>query len=529
MLAKETDQDANDLDRMLTKYSYWKLIRITAYVLRFVEHCRKKKVTCLALTSQETDEAEKLWIRRAQTTGNLTTTIDLTIGEDGILRCDGRIPNYNPIFLPRSHQLVKLIIQACHRKTLHGGVSLTMSKVREKFWVQKLRSIVKKIVHNCNLCKRFRVKPLSAPTKSMLPEFRGELKDPFLVTGVDFAGPIRYRMAKRKVGKAYIALFTCTSTRAVHLKLCKDLTAPEFQRALKEFVARRGSPQLMVSDNGRTFIATKKWLKTLRKDENLSSYLMEQGIQWRFNMSRAPWWGGFFERLIGIMKRSLSKVVGKSTLRLEELEEVLLDVKCVMNNRPLCYQGEEFEEQVITPNILIRGRPYTVLEQDIEQIEADDKLTRRLLFIKRSKDQLRKRWMGEYLRALQERQRDNNKKEPTIPKVGAVVLLKEDTKNKAYWRLGRVVSNIRGVDGTVRGLKLKLGNGCMVERPLQLVCDLEVGGEVEGHTLNPDAPEFNPRKAQVEEEGREPRPGRRAKAIARDQIKSVAVHEDEEA
>lgn len=165
-----------------------------------------------------------------------------------------------------------------------------MSKVRERFWVQKLRSFIKRIVHNCNLCKRFRVKPLSAPTKSMLPEFRAELKDPFLVTGVDFAGPIRYRMAKRKVGKAYIALFTCTSTRAVHLKLCKDLTAPEFQRALKEFVARRGSPKLMVSDNGRTFIATKKWLKTLRKNENLSSYLMEQGIQWRFNMSRAPWW-----------------------------------------------------------------------------------------------------------------------------------------------------------------------------------------------------------------------------------------------
>lgn len=198
-----------------------------------------------------------------------------------------------------------------------------------------------------------------------------------------------------------------------------------------------------------------------------------------------------------------------------------------MNNRPLCYLGEEFEEQVITPNILLRGRPSTVLEQDFKQTEADDKLTRRLLFIRRSKDQLRKRWMGEYLRALQERQRDYNKKAPIIPKVGAVVLLKEDTKNKAYWRLGRIVSYIHGVDETVRGLKLKLGNGYIVERPLQLVCDLEVGGEVEGHTLNPDAPEFNPSKPQTEE--REPRPGRRAKAIARDQIKSVAVHEDEEA
>ena len=282
----------------------------------------------------------------------------------------------------------------------------------------------------------------------------------------------------------------------------------------------------MVSDNGRTFVATKKWLKTLRKNENLSCYLMEQGIQWRFNMSHAPWWGGFFERLIGMMKRSLSKVVGKSTLHLEELEEVLLDIECAMNNRPLCYIGEEFEEQVITPNILLRGRPSTVLEQDIEQMEADDKLTRRLLFIRKSKDQLRKRWMGEYLRALEERQRKHNKDEPTIPKVGAVVLLKEDTKNKAYWRLGRIMSFIRGIDGKIRGMKLKLGNGYIVERPLQLVCDLEVGGEVEGHTLNPEAPEFNPAEPQVEREPQ--RLGRTAKLIARDQIKSVAVHEDEE-
>ena len=66
----------------------------------------------------------------------------------------------------------------------------------------------------------------------------------------------------------------------------------------------------------------------------------------------------------------------KATLCLEELEEVLMDVKCAMNNRPLCYVGGEFEEQVITPNILIRGRPSNVLEQDFKQMEADDKLKR---------------------------------------------------------------------------------------------------------------------------------------------------------
>ena len=81
-------------------------------------------------------------------------------------------------------------------------------------------------------------------------------------------------------------------------------------------------------------------------------------------MSHAPWWGGFFERLIRNMKGSLLKAVGRNTLCFGESEEVLLDVECAMNNRTLCYLGEEFEEQVVTPSIQLRGRPSSVLEQD---------------------------------------------------------------------------------------------------------------------------------------------------------------------
>ena len=128
------------------------------------------------------------------------------------------------------------------------------------------------------------------------------MSDPFAVTGVDFAGPVYYRMKKSVTAKAYIALFTCTSTRAVHLKLCRDLSSAEFQRALKEFIARRGCPQTLVSDNGKTFVATGKWLSTLKKDHNLASYIGALNIRWKFNLARAPWWGGFFERLIGTFK-----------------------------------------------------------------------------------------------------------------------------------------------------------------------------------------------------------------------------------
>ena len=112
-----------------------------------------------------------------------------------------------------------------------------MSRMREKFWVPKLRSLTKKVIQNCNVCKRCWEKPISPVTTAVLPTFRVEMSDPLVVTGVDFAGPVYYRVRKSVPAKAYIALFTSTSTGTVHLKLCRDLSCAEFQRALKEFIA----------------------------------------------------------------------------------------------------------------------------------------------------------------------------------------------------------------------------------------------------------------------------------------------------
>ena len=224
----------------------------------------------------------------------------------------------------------------------------------------------------------------------------------------------------------------------------------------------------------------------------------QQRIVWKFNLSRA---GGFFERLIGIMKRCLSKVIGRKLLSFGELEEVLLDVEQTMNNRPLSYQGEEFEEPVLTPNVLLRGKNAPVLEESLEVV--GEEITRRAAFVQRSKEHLRKRFLKEYVHALDERRRSVTQAAETLPKTGVVVILKGDTKDKAKWKL------------VVRGLKVKLGNGYVVERPLQLVCDLELGGESVLKELNSKAKPFIP----------EPRHSRKSKDMARDLIKSVQICE----
>ncbi len=286
--------------------SYWKLLRVTAYVKRFIEGCRKSK-RIGPLTRVDIAEAERIWVRVTQTWNEIRTEMTVEKDETGLVRCIGRIQEYQPIFIPRESTLARRLIEHCHLQSLHGGVAATMSKVRERFWIPKLRSIVKSVIHKCNLCKRYRVKSMDPPTTAPLPNFRTEFTEPFTTTGVDFAGPLYYKIEQKQTRKAYVALFTCSTTRAVHLRLCKEMTFTEFKRVMKNFVARRGSPKLFARDNAKTFKATKKWLSTLARDEDLFNYLAVNNINWRFNMSRSPWWGEFFERLIGIMKISLSK------------------------------------------------------------------------------------------------------------------------------------------------------------------------------------------------------------------------------
>ena len=262
-------------------------------------------------------------------------------------------------------------------------------------------------------------------------------------------------------------------------------------------------------------------MKTWKQDEQLTNFLASQSIKWKFNFSRAPWWGGIFERLIGIMKKSLSKVVGKGLLMYSELEEVLLGVECSMNNRPLCYQEEGIDSEVLTPNILLRGKPAILLEEDIGNIDENSTL-KRLKFLKRCKEQINKRWTNEYIHALEERMKKQYQTETTLPAIGSIVLLKDDVKNKGQWRLGRMQECIKGKDEVVRGFRLKLGNGNTIERPIQMVCDMEIGGiefndTTAGTEINDDDNEQN-------EEGNvdtNRRPRRKEKSLAKERMHTI--------
>ena len=151
------------------------------------------------------------------------------------------------------------------------------------------------------------------------------------MVGVDFAGPIKYRKSPRMEGKAYLVLFACSLTRALYLEVLPNQETTTFLGSLKRLIAGRGRPTTIFSDNGKTFVGAAHWLKEIQKDEHLQAYLAEERITWRFNLSRAPWWGGQFERLVGVFKRAFYKTIGGGLLSWTELCEVVREVETQLN------------------------------------------------------------------------------------------------------------------------------------------------------------------------------------------------------
>ena len=110
----------------------------------------------------------------------------------------------------------------------------------------------------------------------------------------------------------------------------------------------------------------------INKSEILHQFLNTKVIKWKFNLSRAPWWGGQFQKMVGLVKNALCKTVGKSKLERHELAEVLTDIETTLNKRPLTYMEEDIEFPVLTLNSLVLGEQLIIPNEDPENIKDKD-------------------------------------------------------------------------------------------------------------------------------------------------------------
>ncbi|XP_059217641.1 uncharacterized protein LOC131994780 [Stomoxys calcitrans] len=278
--------EVNFLDDIMTRYSrFSKMRRVVAYVIRFIERTRNKIKISGGLAVHELIEAEEHILSRHQQVMFSKEIISLKRGSSidrgsrivglhpfldrrGILRVGGRLQNANmsfnqkhPIVLNKSN-LTAAIVRSFHLATLHGGNRLTETSTKRKYWIIGLKAAIKKCIRSCPRCIRYK-QETAKQIMGDLPDSRVTAMQPFLYTGVDYAGPIRMKCSRnrgQKCFKGYIAIFVCMSTKAIHLEAVSDLSTSAFLAALKRFFSRRGKSAKMYSDNGTNFVGAKNRL-----------------------------------------------------------------------------------------------------------------------------------------------------------------------------------------------------------------------------------------------------------------------------
>lgn len=243
------------------------------------------------------------------------------------------------MLLPRQHHLTNALIRGIHLKTLHGGAQLTLSILRQNYWISNGRSIPSRIT--------------ATPA--------------FTHTGVDYCGPFIYRCSKGrgiKTTKGYIAVFVCFTTKAIHQELVSDLTTAAFLAALKRFTSRRGFPKEINSDNGTNFQGASKEMKQQfgvaiqQATATAAELLANDGVTLRFIPVASPHIGGLWEAGVKFVKNHMKRVLDDTKLTYEEFSTVLCQIESCLNSRPLYVTSNDPGDiSALTPGHFLITRP----------------------------------------------------------------------------------------------------------------------------------------------------------------------------
>ena len=506
----ETDEpDIDELTKVEDFSSFRKIARVIAYVKKFIfllkEKLASNNTVLPNLSAQDIMESEILLIsldqrkhfhdilknlRKSDSTHAITRVpalvYQLNLKYDGtLIRSHGRLLNSSmtdaskyPILLAAKSPLTRLIILDAHKVTMHSGTNYLLSFIREKYWIPRGRQVIKSIIHQCVCCRKVVGRAFKSPPEAPLPPARVSEAKPFQVSGVDLTGAIQVKDRGNHI-KAYIVLFTCAVTRAIHLEIVYSLSAEDFLRSFIKFCSRRSLPQIIYSDNATYFVSVASTLKQISTTEIVVNHMRDNSVDWKFITPRASWHGGFWERLIGLTKNVFKKVVGQALLSRDDLETVVPQIEAVLNDRPLTYATDSMTDpQPLTPSQLIYGyklREFpNLLNMDVlSDPTYGSKEILSKVFVHRTRvlERMFSRWKHEYLACLRERYRSKDSHEEIKP--GQVVLISDDMLPRVAWKLGVITKIFKGSDGYIRSVQLRTQTGTFL-RPVAKLFPLEV-------------------------------------------------------
>lgn len=485
---------------IIHKYSnIIKLNHIIAYVCRFINNCRyphKKRTSHLQISELRTSmhficklsqsESFRTEYHTLCTHGNLSTKNKLVKlnpffqEETGLIRVGGRLSNSNytydtkfPILLHGSNYVTQLIFQHYHITLLHAGPQLLLSNIRHKYWIINGRNLARKITHNCITCLRFSGKHIQ-PIMGNLPKERVAGGFPFLNTAIDYAGPVLIADRKGRGSKhikAYICVFVCLAVKAVHIELVTDLTKEGFLAALNRFIARRGRPVNVFSDNGTNFIGACNDLAKFLKHTNyeITSYASQNSINFKFSPAYSPHFNGLAESAVKSIKHHLKRVLSLAYLTYEEMNTLLVQIEAILNSRPITPLSSDPSDLIpLTPSHFLIGRMMTLLPSPQVQ-DCSLHILPRYQRIQQLKAHFWNRYYKEYISELQTRVKWH--KSNGELRHGEMVLIKDDRLPPNRWMIGRVTNLYPGTDGVARVADVRTSTGT-IRRAFNRLCPL---------------------------------------------------------
>ncbi|XP_059058487.1 uncharacterized protein LOC131851945 [Achroia grisella] len=516
------------------RFSDWmKIVRSTARVLQFIDKLRPLKQHCAVATHKRNkkheddptwrsnkirkpgpskrknvrapvcyipidthylERARRLWIRSIQeeafsidiaalrrnkqlSSSSRLIQLSIFIDEDNVLRLRSRVSaaadlsaeQREPPIVDGQHVWVRLYIAWVHRKLHHGGFETTANEVRQHMWVLRLRHAVRSELKRCQTCRIRKAAPAQPSTGNHPRSRLAHHQRPFTFTVLDSFGPMTVTVG-RTHQKRYGVLFTCLTTRAVHLEIAGSLSTDSAVMALRRFISRRGCPTELWSDQGTNLkgadLEMKKAAAEAMEEESSVRF-----IRWRYIPPSAPFMGGAWERLVRSVKTALAATLHERAPKEEVLLTLLVEVEHTLNSRPLTHVSTSADdEDALTPNHFLLGGPSRVPLPGAfaEGDTAGRKEWRASQWLA---DCFWRRWVTEYLPQLQHR------REPRathgVIKLEDLVLVADGNLPRNSWPRGVVVATYPGPDGEIRAVDVRTNKG-ILRRPTKKLVILPI-------------------------------------------------------